>query len=100
MTAEVDALLGGYRVARVAADPPRAVVDAAPGGWDGLVYLRLHGSPRIYYSAYDAERLRAVADTLAATRERGAEAWCIFDNTTLGAAAGNALDVARALLGG
>lgn len=97
MTAEGDALLRDYGVARVAADPPRALADARPGGWPGLVYLRLHGSPRIYYSAYDEERLRAVTATLEGARASGAEAWCIFDNTASGAAMTNALQVARAM---
>jgi uncharacterized protein YecE (DUF72 family) len=41
-----DTLLRKYRVARVAADPPRAVGLETPGGWPGLVYYRWHGSPR------------------------------------------------------
>ena len=97
MTDEADALLRGYEVARVAADPPRATRDAAPGGWPGLVYLRLHGSPRIYWSSYDDERLGAVRQRLAAAVATGAEAWCIFDNTASGAATTNALQVARSL---
>ena len=41
---------------------PGAVPTAAePGGWDGLVYYRLHGSPRMYYSAYTAEYLDSLA---------------------------------------
>lgn len=91
-----EALLHAYRVARVAADPPRAVRDAEPGGWPGLVYLRLHGSPRIYWSSYDDERLRAVEVALRAAAAAGAETWCIFDNTASGAATANALQVARA----
>ena len=49
---------GEHRIARVAADP--AVVPAAgePGGWDGLVYYRLHGSPKVYYSAYPEDTSR------------------------------------------
>lgn len=95
MTDEAETLLRGYRVARVAADPARATRDASPGGWPGLVYLRLHGSPRIYWSSYDDERLRAVGETLRAAMDGGAEAWCIFDNTASGAATTNALQVAR-----
>ncbi len=46
-TAEGERLLDSFRVARVAADP--AVVPGAgdPGGWEGLVYYRLHGSPKV-----------------------------------------------------
>jgi uncharacterized protein YecE (DUF72 family) len=37
-------------------------------------------------------------DFFAALRDRGdVPRWCMFDNTTLGAAAGNALDLARLL---
>ncbi len=41
-----DSMLAELEVARVAADPPRAEVGAERGGWRGLAYFRLHGSPR------------------------------------------------------
>jgi len=63
------------------------------------VYYRLHGSPRMYYSDYEPERLEAVAERLRRPTAGGAERWCIFDNTTLGAATGNALALARRLGG-
>jgi uncharacterized protein YecE (DUF72 family) len=63
-----------------------------PGGWTGLRYRRLHGSPRIYYSAYTPQRLEALADSM--TLEAGPEAeWCIFDNTASGAATADALEL-------
>ena len=43
---------------------PRAPGDSVPGGFDGFAYHRLHGAPRIYYSAYDEpflDRARATA---------------------------------------
>lgn len=88
-----DALLSGFRVARVAADP--AVVPGAeePGGWGGLAYYRLHGSPRIYYSAYPQDYLEATARKLVGSAAGGAQVWCIFDNTAEGAATGDALSV-------
>jgi uncharacterized protein YecE (DUF72 family) len=86
-----DALLIKHKVARVAADPARVPGAETPGGWDGLVYYRWHGSPRIYYSDYDAAALAALRDQLDATRDRGIPAWCIFDNTATSAALGNAL---------
>jgi uncharacterized protein YecE (DUF72 family) len=89
--AESDALLMSHRVARAGADPARCDAAALPGGWPSLAYLRLHGSPRMYYSEYDDEALRGMATLLAAHRAKGADCWCIFDNTTLGAATGNAL---------
>jgi uncharacterized protein YecE (DUF72 family) len=96
---EGDALLAAHRVARVAADPPRTADGDRPGGWAGLVYYRLHGSPRVYYSDYDDASLDATAAALARHAAAGVEAWCIFDNTALGAATGNALAV-RERLGG
>ena len=87
-----DRLVSGYRVARVAADPAVVPEAAEPGGWDGLVYYRLHGSPKVYYSAYADEYLASLAKTLTHSA-RTAGVWCIFDNTAEGAATANALDV-------
>ena len=87
--AAADRLMVAYRIARVAADP--AVVTAEPGGWNGLVYYRLHGSPQVYYSSYPDEDLVPVAEALSVAR-RTAAVWCIFDNTAVGAATRNALD--------
>ena len=86
-------MLAGCHVARVAADPPRYGGDAAPGGWTGLSYQRLHGSPAIYRTPY-AERCTGVV----AVAEAAPDAWVIFDNTMSGAATADALRV-RALLG-
>jgi len=91
--ADADALFVEHRVARVTADPVLAPGGEQPGGWPGLRYRRLHGTPRVYYSAYDAERLAALAKTLAAEGGDGAPSWCIFDNTALGAATRDALDL-------
>jgi uncharacterized protein YecE (DUF72 family) len=83
-----DALLAGYRIARVAADPGRAAGLERPGGWPGLVYYRLHGSPRTYWSRYETGFIDAVAASLGALPS--IDAWCIFDNTASGAAIENA----------
>ncbi len=90
-TNEGDALLAELRVARVAADP--AICDAAarPGGWSGLRYWRLHGSPQIYRSSY-GERIAHIADQLRDGGE-GKDSWCIFDNTASSAAAKDALEL-------
>jgi uncharacterized protein YecE (DUF72 family) len=90
---DADDLLGRWKVARVAADPARVPTAAEPGGWRGLAYYRLHGSPRIYYSAYDAEYLDALATRIRGDLRAGREVWCIFDNTAAGAATQNALDL-------
>ncbi|WP_353024453.1 DUF72 domain-containing protein [Mesorhizobium sp. M0817] len=90
---DADALLTGFRVARVAADPARVPAAATPSGWPDLVYFRLHGAPRIYYSDYDTESLIAIRQRLDAASAAGAEVWCIFDNTVKGHALGNAVAV-------
>ena len=95
--AEADALLAAQRVGRVAADPARHPAAATPGGWSGVAYWRLHGSPRMYYSAYGEAALRALADDMRASG--ASETWCVFDNTTSGAAAANALDLQAVLKG-
>jgi uncharacterized protein YecE (DUF72 family) len=95
--AEADELLEQSQVARVAADPARAPAAALPGGWRGLNYYRLHGSPKIYYSAYSAEFLQALARQLSTQADGDRSVWVIFDNTTLGAATRNALDLAELL---
>ena len=89
-TAAADALLTDFQVARAAADPPLGGASFEPGGWQGLHYFRLHGSPRVYYSDYGAERLQRLAQQLF-SRKIAAPCWCIFDNTALGAATTNAL---------
>jgi uncharacterized protein YecE (DUF72 family) len=90
---EAERLLIDFRVARVAADPAPVPEAAHPGGWDGLVYYRLHGSPRIYYSEYDEAYLATLTARLSDYAAAETPTWCIFDNTTLGAATGNALTV-------
>lgn len=90
---EADGLLNALRVARVAADPPHAPRGGEPGGWPGMVYYRLHGSPRVYYSNYEPAYLDALASRLDALARSGVPIWCIFDNTALGAASANALDL-------
>jgi uncharacterized protein YecE (DUF72 family) len=92
-TDDVEETLREFRVARVAADPARVPVAGEPGWYDALVYYRLHGSPRVYYSAYPPEALDRVTTALAEKAARGAQAWCIFDNTALGAATADALTV-------
>ena len=93
-TADVDAALADARVARVAADPARVPEAARPGGWRGLAYWRLHGSPRLYYSEYEPSYVDALATELLAWP---ADAWCVFDNTVSGAAAANALQLRERL---
>ncbi len=90
---EADRMLEGLHVSRVVADPVRAPAGLVPGGWRGMAYYRLHGSPRMYYSSYGEDALARLGDALLALRRDGVPAWCIFDNTTLGAGTANALSL-------
>lgn len=93
--AEADALLQSWQVHRVAADPARAPNAGEPGGWRGIGYYRLHGSPQMYRSSYDESRLRAYAAAI--LKEVDRPVWCMFDNTASSAATANALDLQRML---
>ena len=87
----VDNLLHEHQIARVAADPAPVAAAGEPGGWRSLSYYRLHGTPRVYYSSYEAEALTRIAERLARDTTTGTETWCIFDNTAAFAATANAL---------
>jgi uncharacterized protein YecE (DUF72 family) len=80
-------LMKRHQITRVIADPPAG----QPGIYvptTDIVYARLHGSPKIYYSSYDEKYLDQVATYL---KDHGG--WCIFDNTASGAALPNALEL-------
>lgn len=96
-TSDADALLASHEVARVAADPVKVPEAALPGGWRGLTYRRLHGSPVMYRSAYGEERLRSYASEIEADLAAGRQSWCMFDNTASSAALGDALTMVRLL---
>lgn len=89
--AEANAFLRDLRIARVAADPAPVPEAQRPGGWPGLVYVRLHGSPRTYWSHYDESALNDWAERVRPLVRQGIPTWIIFDNTAGGGAAGNAL---------
>jgi uncharacterized protein YecE (DUF72 family) len=76
-------------VSLVDADPTR--LDRTWDSPGGVKYLRLHGSPRMYWSSYTDERLRALAERLRAERPRFSQIWCVFDNTASGEAWPNAM---------
>ncbi|MFB3305059.1 DUF72 domain-containing protein [Pseudomonas sp. AMR01] len=88
---EADAVLQAFQVGRVAADPPVFAGGGHPGGWNGVRYWRLHGSPRIYHSAYGSERVQGFARLLGESVEADIPTWCIFDNTASGYAIADAL---------
>lgn len=76
-------LLRRYRLDRVLASP--APVWQADDFSEPPRYVRLHGTPQMYYSSYGDEEIAAFARLLAD------DGWCVFDNTASGAAGENAL---------
>ena len=86
----VDAVWRRHDIARVAADPARVPEAAQAAGHGRWRYWRWHGSPRMYYDAYDDARLRALADAIRAQAGPRRTAWCIFDNTAAGHAIADA----------
>lgn len=102
--AEGSALLTSHRIDLVLADPAPCVGAAwsLPDGAGGdvsarMAYYRLHGSPRVYYDSYDKAFLQALAQRLDDDAQRFESVWCVFDNTALGAATVNALDLVKLL---
>lgn len=80
---EVLKLLESLKIERVLADPP-VIWDSSDFAQPPR-YVRLHGKPKIYYSAYAEEEIRDFHALVAA------DGWCVFDNTASGAATENAL---------
>ena len=89
-TEEADKLLSDLSVARVAADPAICEEASRPGGWPGLRYWRLHGSPITYRSSYH-DRIGRYARTFEQVDEHDTDVWCMFDNTASSAATSDAL---------
>jgi uncharacterized protein YecE (DUF72 family) len=94
---DAEKVLVSARIGRVAADPPRTPAGVHPGGWRGIAYYRLHGSPVIYRSTYDVAYLKTLADRLKKSATEARQTWCIFDNTMLGGATANALELVKRL---
>jgi uncharacterized protein YecE (DUF72 family) len=87
----VEDTLRAFDIGRVGSDPALCANAASPMANARVAYRRLHGSPRMYYSAYDEAFLESVAADLTARASRSRDCWCIFDNTAHGHAAANAL---------
>ena len=96
-TERAEGMLSRLGIARVAADPAPVSGAEAPGGASHTAYIRLHGSPRMYYSNYDEVQLLDYAGRLAACRSLARNVWCIFDNTAAFHATPNALNLMRLL---
>ena len=92
-------LLLESRVARVIADPAAGQPGPHVPTSTEAVYVRLHGTPRIYYSRYTPEYVESVRRVLARQAAAGRSCWCIFDNTASGEATANALELLHGLAG-
>jgi uncharacterized protein YecE (DUF72 family) len=88
-------LLARFDIDYVAADPPVAPLPERAGA--KTIYMRLHGSPEMYCSAYSNDYLRQLADTIHNAAGAGHQVWCVFDNTARGAAQPNALTLLKQL---
>ena len=92
-------LLRSFDVARAWTDPsPIPNPNAHELSEPPIAYFRLHGSPEIYKSAYEGAQLddfHARVAAVSSAEARTTDAWCVFDNTTLGHATINALDLRR-----
>lgn len=77
-------------VACVHADP-LPVPGIAPAGDAATLYIRLHGSPHVYYSTYSDAYIDAMVEEISDACAAGRQVWCIFDNTAQGEAIPNAL---------
>ncbi|WP_256776372.1 MULTISPECIES: DUF72 domain-containing protein [unclassified Stenotrophomonas] len=96
-TAQADALLQRYGIARAAVDPARVPAAGQPGGTPTWQYWRWHGSPRMYYSDYTDAALAALAEQVSARRIGGHAPWVIFDNTAHGFAVANAVRLQKSM---
>lgn len=94
--ATASSLLVEFDVARVVADPARPPEAQLPAGSGSLEYTRWHGSPHLYWSAYNDEQLATLARRVLLAPKKTA-VWCVFDNTASGSALNDANRLSRLL---
>jgi len=92
-SAAATATLRECEVVRVIADPAAGQPGEHEPTSDTHVYVRLHGAPRIYYSAYPGDEIARWRSRIDREVAAGRTVWCIFDNTAEGAAVPNALEL-------
>jgi uncharacterized protein YecE (DUF72 family) len=90
---EALALLADHHVGLVRIDIPAAEREAA--GDDAPIYIRLHGTPRRYYSSYGSNQLLQLAAFLRLNHRR--PRFVVFDNTASSAGVRNALELTNLL---
>lgn len=86
-------LLVDSGVTRVIADPAAGQPGPHVPTSTESVYVRLHGTPRIYYSRYSPEYVESVRRALMRQAAAGRTCWCVFDNTAAFEAVPNALQL-------
>jgi len=92
---EASALLAARGITRVRTEIPESDVPGPGSGYpSGGTYVRLHGTPRRYYSAYSATDLATLADWLGGAPD---PVIVIFDNTASSAGVRNALELEELL---
>jgi uncharacterized protein YecE (DUF72 family) len=91
---ESTALMRELGICRVIADPPAGEPGQYVATQADETYIRLHGSPLIYRSVYEPERLAQVAAWL---RSQEGRALVIFDNTMSGTQIRQALQLRQML---
>jgi uncharacterized protein YecE (DUF72 family) len=94
---DVEEVFLNFQISRVAADPSVVPAATVPGGAMQTCYFRWHGSPRTYYSKYDHRALKDLAAGIDQIRREANDVWCIFDNTAVGSAVSNALELRELL---
>ncbi len=92
--AVVTGMLRRHHIGRVHTTIPEPTEEH--GGSQIPVYVRLHGTPRRYYSAYSSDQLRQLAAFLQANGRR--RRFVVFDNTASSAAVRNAAELRTLLL--
>ncbi|WP_420225411.1 DUF72 domain-containing protein [Pigmentiphaga litoralis] len=98
-TEAASVVMASHGVSFVRADPNPVGIPPPAGGTE-MTYVRLHGSPVLYRSAYPDEVLDAEAEALRQSVRHGQTAWVVFDNTAQGEAVPNALDLLARVQGG
>ena len=93
---EATDLFSRLGIIRVVADPAKGAPEVHVPTTDHF-YIRLHGSPRIYYSSYDDAYLAQMARAMRAHAAAGHSTLCVFDNTAGQQSMPNALTLLKAL---
>lgn len=95
--ADASRTLSSHHIGRVGADPALSLRAHIPAGDHHLAYLRLHGSPRMYYDSYGVDLIQRLANELQRPSGETRQRWCIFDNTANGHAIANGRELIATL---